>query len=265
MTLLVASVFISNERTPKWYELQIKYLSQNTSHFEHTAFINGSVDPSIFHSSEVVFCENQDAAHSDHGVDQSNNHALALNKIVEYFRNHKADNYLILDSDCFPISNNWDKQLLQIMNSQTEYSPVISAPIRYENLDNFPHPSAMFIKGEAIHEKWINFTPQPSKNMLQFPISEVCATFPKEKCYPLVRTNYYNPHPLFSAIYNHMFYHHACGSRHLMPRSMNYYNHILNQMNYTNLNAELYEEITSNTDSYLSKLMYGVATRKILL
>ena len=256
MKLLVGSVFTSGEKTGKWLELQRRFLERTTAEFHHAVFLNGPVDRSLFRRSEIVGTHHEDRTLAANGEGQGTNHAHGLFALLEYFRSRRAENYLILDSDCFPIYPGWLDSLLGKMNSTPDYRPQIAAAVRIENLDVFPHPCVMLIRGEAIHENWLNLGVGRTRTLLQAPIEDNCCSIPLEKCYPLLRSNVHSHHPMFATVYNHMFYHHACGSRDLVPRCVvaGYYDHYIHREEHIRIKNGLFDRLIADPEGYIAKL-----------
>jgi len=256
-SIAVGSVFIPHERSQKWYDLQIKYLKKTCLNFRHFVYVNGDMDHSIFEHSEIVGSSDYHAG-LEIGGKQSENHSFGLQALLNKFRSLSDYSYLILDSDCFPILNGWNEILINQMKDQFK----IAAPIRYENLDTFPHPSAMFIKGDCIHEDWLDFKLDIDddfgyKNLLGDKLMDVGCRIPINICYPLIRSNFCNFHPIFSGVYNHMFYHHGCGSRSSMTRITcgEYLNHYMTEEDHLNCVDDLFEMLIQNPESFIDILV----------
>lgn len=248
--LIIGAVHSQCPRFEMWANLQHDFISENTSNFEYVVYTNGHVDQSCF-KCKVIGGEDYTATSSQTGLEQSNNHFHGLNVILNYFREHKAAYYLLLDSDCFPINPNWQDILIKQM---ARWSKDIAAPLRFENLDVFPHPCAFFMSHEALHSDWFNLGVSPNKNLLGQDIKDVGCKVPVERCYPLLKTNTISPHTNFSIIYSHLFYHHTCGSRSLLTRSINsgYYRHIVkNSSEHWNIEEKLYNRLVENPQEYI--------------
>jgi hypothetical protein len=165
---------------------------------------------------------------------------------MDVFRERKYKNYLLLDSDCFPVKGGWLAHLDKITEGYG-----YAAPIRTENLDLFPHPSALFIKGECIHNEWWDFKRLKENEIKSIgggKTKDIGTGFVQEdngkKIYfPLIRTNFVNFHPILGAIYGDTFYHHGGGSRMPFFRSENYWKKV----------AGSHYELGQNAYKYLSK------------
>jgi len=252
--LLVGSVFVSGERTRTWYNLQIEFLKKTTKSFKHLVFLNGETDQSIFTESEIVDSQDHDAVKILNGNAQSSNHLVGLKCLFDNFMKMGADHYLFLDCDCFPIKKDWMPWLLKRMHNKHKG---VAAPVRTENLDVFPHPSALFVRGHCLNADWFNMEIGSLNNLMDTPTSDVGAKIPMKLCYPLLRTNYFNPHPIFAAVYGHAFYHHTCGTR---PRGMvtramseGIFEHFVS--NHWAIEEMLFNELASNPDRFVSRLM----------
>jgi hypothetical protein len=252
--LVVGSVFVPHERSEFWYNIQIQFLKETCGDFVHIVCVNGVMDFGLFSESKVIQVSDDHCVEDTIGFNQSCNHSLGLAVLLKTFRSTPSDSYLILDSDCFPIMKNWREVLLSKMIDQK-----FAAPIRFENLDVFSHPCSFFIKGRYIFDKALDFEPGKFSCLLGFNYEDVGARIPLNQCYPLIRSNFYNPHPVFSAIYNHMFYHHGCGSRALMTRSIvnKYFDHYLNEDFHYKACEDLFLELKNNTRKFLKRLTGG--------
>ena len=86
----------------------------------------------------------------------------------------------------------------------------LAAVVRYEILSNLIHPCAVFFNKSILDS--INFHVVTTPNFIGDRFFSV--TLDQELIYyPLIRTNEWNPHPIFAGIYGNCFYHHGCGSR----------------------------------------------------
>lgn len=174
--------------------------------------------------------------------------------IKYYCRNHEYKNYLILDSDAFPVKKNWYKNLLELMGDRW-----YAAPVRTDNLDVVPHPCALFVKGEYIKEPIFTFRRalNPTKNLLGDEVIDIGTDFKmkykKQKiCYPLVRSNFINLHPIVGAIYGDTFYHHGGGSRTPYFRSTEYWEKVVPEHHAAG--EMCYEWLKEKPEWYINKM-----------
>ena len=256
--LIIGSVYTSGEMSEFWYETQMNFIEKYTSNFEHVVFSNNSnVD---FRKSKVIGRYYKDETNSENGTDQSRNHALGVKRIFDYFRKNPHRNCLLLDCDCFPVAEEWEKKLLLQVAKAKYYRPKIAAPIRVENLDMFPHPCAMFFVRNSIKEDWVDkFFSGGNKTMIQQKIVDNGCGYPLEFCYPLIRSNTVNLHPFFGAIYNHLFYHHGAATRSLMPRVVrqNYFGHYMEEEEHEKIKNEITERVKKDPEKLMKLLMYN--------
>lgn len=208
MKLLVGSIFCGRPvETPnkKWLELQLKFLEKTSPPFEHVVCLSGISNKKLFANSHIL--DETDA----YGPKQ---YVRQMNVLVEHFKTQKdVENFLILDSDAFPVMNNWIDKLRARMGDKW-----YASPMRVENMDNWPHACAMFIPGEQMQRDFLKFEGTEYENLLGIKCKEIGAGHKqkegdKQIWHPLFRTNVWNPHPIEHAIYAHSFYHHAAGSR----------------------------------------------------
>jgi hypothetical protein len=245
--MIIGSVFRSDGREKLWYELQMKFIKSTTKNYRHVVYVNGEYND-CFNSSEVIGVNPE---HSEAGTE---NHSIGLKKIVEFFRNNPCDEYLLLDSDCFPVMFNWQQK---ITNRMLRYGKEFAAPIRFENLELFPHPCCIFVLGNAIMQDYFDgiFEITQTKNLLGKTITDNGCSLPLHQCYPLLKSNRYSPHPVFPIVYNDMFYHHVAGSRsqNLKAMANHYFDHL--NLNYNIVKERSLDLLVDSPNEYISSLM----------
>lgn len=214
--LFIASVYAPSPWNREWYKLQRKFLAQFTrnTEFKFGVLLNGVSGEDLGDDVDVI------------GVcDHNEGHSAGMARLVEIFRASECSHFLFLDSDCFPVHADWFDVLLKQMK---RFDKHFAAPIRYENLDRFPHPCAFFCDSEAIKDERINFELGFSgQNILNETVRDVGnAMLPLlPEILPLIRTNRVNHHPIAAGIYHHLFYHHGAGSRNFEFRLIDKYNY----------------------------------------
>jgi hypothetical protein len=203
------------QREGFWCACQQRFIAATTDDYDHAVYLNRS-DRQLFPGA-IIVGEN----HGPHTVLEAQK---TLRALLEFARSHPYAYYLILDSDAFPVRRGWLPLLLQKMGARR-----FAAPVRYENLDTFPHPCALFIKGEAITDAF-DFAPSfQYRNLLGEPALDLGSALPREHWFPLIRSNRCNVHPVLAAVYYDVFYHHGGGSRRVFLRSVmqGYYEHLV--------------------------------------
>jgi len=246
--LLIASTFAPSDLNTHWYKLQKQFIEKTTYiEYDYKIILNGT-DSTDFLANDVL------------EINKNNKgHAYALEQLLDYFRNSPYESYLILDSDCFPVWNGWHHVLSEQMR---KFNKTIAAPVRTENLDIFPHPSAFFMLEKGINDPSLDFNPSKSVNLLGSKIMEVGGAMHSmtEQLLPLMRTNVSNPHPIAAAIYHHLFYHHGAGSRDFNFRILkryDYYRHWFDQSEREKQCCQLLDALVKNPDKFINHLMYG--------
>lgn len=194
-----------SERNSVWLDLQQKFLRKHTKvPYRFSVFMNGC-HSHLFNGIDVVGVEPYQSHHQ-----MGRNHLECLKKAAAHF-DESCKYFLILDSDCFPIMDNWHQVLERKMTGRGFN---MAAPFRFENLDMFPHPCAMFMNRQGMQDLKLSLT-QPNDSILGgMPKDPTCTN----KCFPLVRSNRVNVHPLAAGVYYDMFYHHGAGSRNSLFR-----------------------------------------------
>lgn len=239
MNLLVGSVFLDHPRSGTWFRLQQKYLRRTVQDFKHVVYLNGT-ETSIYEASLVGTNKDRRAG--------SEEHVYGLNALLEYFKGQDFDYYLLLDSDCFPFRKGWQASLIQSMAAG---GFEIAAPVRFENLDTFAHPSAFFFSRKAL--EGLKFSVGRGTNLLGKSFDDSLSN--ADKFFPLLRTNKLNHHPILCGVYWNTFYHHGAGSRSLAFRSvdMGYYNG-MSEDAMRRTEQGLYEQLNNHTDWFLENI-----------
>lgn len=216
-TLFIASVYAPSPWNREWYCLQRKFIEQNTPNIKikFGVLLNG-IDVSELDAEVDVI-----------GISEGNSgHSAGMAQLVKIFQSSSEyTHFLFLDSDCFPVHPNWFEVLVSQMQ---RFNKRFAAPVRYENLDRFPHPCAFFCDAESIKDPRINFDIGfPGENILNETVQDVGnAMLPLlPEVLPLLRTNRVNHHPIAAGIYHHLFYHHGAGSRNFQFRLIDKYNY----------------------------------------
>lgn len=241
-SLLVMSVFAKTDRNPDWVNLQYRFLDRTTPSYDHVVSLH-MADRSLFRRSTILR-----SIHAKRCA--SRIHGRLLQGLLDYARKTAYDYYLFLDSDAFPVADNWLVSLVSKMGDRS-----FAAPVRTENLDLFPHPSCFFVRAKDIHRKELDFRVGRSINLLQQQVEDTGCRLPLRMCYPLLRSNVYNPHPLLAGVYGNLFYHHGCGSRRFAMRST-FYHDYFNRLepDHETIEDSLFLALTSDPDSFLCRL-----------
>lgn len=210
--ICIASAHVNCRLHRLWRKLQWRFISEVTHcDFEYHVVVSG-LDPAPFvqHASGVIH------------IQEKISHSQCLAYILEVFAQSDCTHCLLLDSDCWPVRVNWHDLLFAKLRHYK-----FTAPMRVENLDLFPHPSAVFFHKSYLPH--IDFGYATVENLLGEKCSDLGAALSRSDCYPLLKTNYISPHPVFASIYGDCFYHHCAGSRGIGVRCADYYRHIISQ------------------------------------
>lgn len=201
-SLLVMSIFAPSPWNELWLNLQRRFIKRYTSQsFDYEVYLNG------------VEARDYEACSIAHVSATNEGHIEALANVIALCRQREHRWFLILDSDCFPVTANWDGILCEQM---AHWGREMAAPVRMENLDVFPHPCAVLLSREGLLNPALTFDPGAgSPNLLGETILDpgVAMVDARPSFFPLLRTNRVNLHPVAGAIYHHLFYHHGAGSR----------------------------------------------------
>lgn len=245
MKLLVGSVYIDHIRSKSWYDLQLKYLNKTTLGFKHVVCTSGKSN--LYNESTVIKIENKP---------MQAGHILGLNTLIKYFNNHLDFDYLLLlDSDCFPIQNQWNYNLVSAMGDFD-----VAAIARCENLDIFAHPCMFFVNRSA--SKYLKFDMIEHINLAGFSYKDTMSNI--TRFFPLIRSNLVNYHPVLFGVYWNCFYHHGAGSRNPLFRLRYYYNETKNK-DYSLLENAKFEELVNDSDKFLGELINAGFSKRIKL
>ena len=243
------TVYAPSDYNHHWYQLQKKFIERNTTVPYDFKIITNNVDAKMFESDEVVITNSENIGHPE-----------GLRQAIQFMKQSKGySGYLLLDSDCFPVRVGWQDILDRQMAIQTKS---IVAPIRFENLDLFPHPCVVYLNQPGLENPDLNFDYKKVKNLLGDEINEVGGGMVNlmSEVMPLLRTNRINLHPVAAGIYHHLFYHHGAGSRGFQFRVLkeyNYYEHWFDESIDHTFGDKLMEALVSDPNYFIDKLMYG--------
>jgi superfamily I DNA and RNA helicase len=222
----------------------MQFLKETTADFDHFVIITQDTDYNIFESRILKVLPkgyyNKLNVHGQQG--EFTAHLEGCNEFLQYYYNHpEYDHLLILDSDCWPIREGWQELLVEKMEHY-QYA----APIQMENFDMYPHPSAFFLRDRNCG---ISFTPDKwVTNMIGQRFIDVGTSIDLQWCYPLVRSNACNPHPIFAGIYSDMFYHHGGSNR---ATTKGYFDHYVRT---TITEENLYSQLKNNARGFVNSL-----------
>lgn len=242
--LLVTSVYGPTSRNTVWYRLQREYLNRHTGCEYDMAVVLNEAPPSLLDPDvHVIVHRPLNFGHID-----------GMQQLLQYCLSVDYEYYLILDSDCFPIWPRWLDVLTGLMQ---QFGKEFAAPIRFENFDVFPHPCAFLASHRGLHDGPLSFDHRPTTNLLGEKFEE--NQFNQIDALPLLRSNVWSPHPLWAAVYHHLFYHHGAGTRVARSRATTngYLRHYLTDEQHPKIEKQLFRELRKNPDAYLNRLLHG--------
>lgn len=247
--LLIMTVYAPSELNAHWYRLQKHFIKKNTLIPYDFKIITNNVNKALFEDEEI-FCVNN----------KNIGHPAAIKQMQKYMKEQDSySSYLILDSDCFPVRPGWHNILDQQMK---RFDKSLAAPIRYENLDTFPHPCFVYMSQDGMKNPDVNFDYTKVKNLMGDTIDEVGGAMCEisDEVLPMLRSNRINLHPLAAGIYHHLFYHHAAGSRWFdfrLIKEYNYCSHWIDNDTHADFGVNLFNTLIQDPDSFIDKLMHG--------
>lgn len=243
--LLIVSTY-GPDAIADWWSIQQDFIAKNTKNYDFGVFLHNIADDSPFRCHKIIGRAEGELLYTLPEM---------FHQIYHFFRQNPYKNYLLLDSDCFPVKKDWQDKLLELMGDRW-----YAAPVRTDNLDTVPHPCALFIRGEHIHKHLFYFR-RPSvgrmTNLMGEEVQDIGTGFKTEVdgkavFFPLMRSNYVNVHPMLAAVYGDLFYHHGAGSRIPWFRSTAYWSKVLPEQYKTGLNA--YQRLINNPEGFLKRL-----------
>lgn len=186
-------------------------------------------------------------------------HLHGLKIIIDSFKSSSYDWLLVLDSDAWPIRDDWFAVCDRLINEKGKSG---CAAVRCENFDTFVHP-CIFLANRSLILKGAEFGFKTQMNLLGDVVTDLAMVYSDfdYDFLPLVRTNKINYHPLFGGLYGHLFYHHGAGSR---PADMTraglsgMYDHFVDKFSHATIEEAMYSALSSDPKSYLNKLIAGV-------
>ena len=203
--LLVGTIFAKDSPSQRsWLDIQLKFLRATTQDFDHITILYSNIESDYFNKNSEVIRLNS-------GITDSRAHVTGLNLLSDIFRSRRNvyRNFLFLDSDAFPIRNDWQSVLSSKMTQHD-----IAIPLRTENLETRLHSSILYAKREALNGLEFKIS-QVGNDLIGYPEADVLVNPYQNKCgnvFTLVRSNKNNIHPVLCGVYYDCFYHHCCGS-----------------------------------------------------
>lgn len=231
-------MFFQSERNPTWAELHYRYFQKTRQRHTHAVVLNGETRTELFSRSTIIDVTTPNG----YG---SNDHVEKLNSIISYFKQNRHGHYLIVDSDCFPIMQDWDFELYKLTKSCGVEAAAIT---RAENFSLAPHPSAFYFS-DAVLDR-VNFQVTEIATLCGQKRYDV--TCPGLMFYPLMRTNRHNRHPMFAGVYADMFYHHGAGSRRKEVEGRITFHA---EQLYKQPHADFFDELKADPDAFIKSLI----------
>ncbi|MHA1290888.1 MAG: hypothetical protein ACTSPB_26175, partial [Candidatus Thorarchaeota archaeon] len=249
MKICVASAHTKCDRSNLWRKLQWKFLSENTkTEFKYYVIAN-NINPKLFENADGVLHLSQKG-----NTSFNFSHLTCIQEILGLFAAEKdCTHFLILDSDCWPIRQDWELFLADKLSSRYQFA----APVRTENLDTFPHPSAVFFTREELPD--IKIDGNVHINLVGDKVSDVSVTSDGItnngiNCYPLLKTNNCSPHPVYASIYGDIFYHHCAGSRGAGVRCGDYYRHMITDQQQKKIYSKITDLLRKDPTEFINVL-----------
>lgn len=244
---LILSIHVKHPQSEYWRKLQPLFVNDTIGSYDYRTIVNGD-DPSLYPNPTLH-------------IPERTSHRRGIARALKIFEASSASHFLLLDSDCWPVRPDWQEVLNNLLGNKYLYA----APIRTENFDLFPHPCAFYMKREFL--KAANFDFLKMANLLGHVVADVGMAMPqiinnKQAWYPLLKTNFVAPHPVYASIYGDLFYHHCAGSRGSTFRADNYgfYDHIIERSEHRKIYRRLTAQLVARPRRFIEWLR-GVGER----
>jgi hypothetical protein len=200
--LVIGTVLSEDESAAKWYEIQTRFIKNNTQDVNYEFVVAASEK---FNYLDGKWVQKADSSHVG-----------GLKSLNDYFLTTNASYFLYLDSDAFPIRPNWFSKLKSLL---FKYKKDYAAPVRCENLECFAHISFLFLRAnyfKLMSSKILECCPSITFSFANnFGVNKCGpgSRLPVEDLFPLFRSNITSPHPSLYSVYYGLVYHHGGGSR----------------------------------------------------
>ncbi len=218
--------------------MQLAALDRTTAGYDHFVYLN-QADAKLFTRSTIV-------GRSAVKQDATPSHLEGLHALRDEFRRRGYERYLIVDSDCFPVRENW----MEILDAAMVLAQKrFASPARVENLHLFPHPCVLY----TADADCLDFAVEEGINFLGEKFSDIACAGPRADWFPLLKTNRVSPHQFLAAIYFDLFYHHGCGTRPfgMRPATIHYYDHFWSRCDDA---AELFDRLMAEREKFVQSL-----------
>jgi hypothetical protein len=202
--LVVLYIATVHYASPRWIEIQTRYIREHVSVPYQTWSSLEGIDPSY-------------AVHFDRIVEQTGRHAEKLNHLaIEISHEAAAEDLLMfLDGDAFPIADP-----MPLIHDSLTNAPVMAVR-RAENLDDpQPHPCFCVTTVGAWRElpgdwsagyEWLNSQGENVSDVGGNLLRQLELT--KTPWVEVLRSNHHDIDPIFYAVYGGVVYHHGAGFR----------------------------------------------------
>jgi hypothetical protein len=152
---------------------------------------------------------------------QSGEHIHYLDHLVDHAVRDGCTHIAIFDMDSWPISLGWDQHYIRLLNDATP----VTAIVREELQDNFPHPSFTLFRSDFWSAGQSSFGVYQRLQYQEVVVNRISRAIEpgagifaalatsNRRCHALLRSNTWNPHFLMCGIYDRRIFHFGAGSR----------------------------------------------------
>lgn len=198
----------------RWMDLGLGQIDKHTGGQEHKLLVwdNNNDEQLRELMAERGSCEYFAAASYEH---LSHKHAIPLQRLYARARELKADYVITMDSDAFPVRDDWLELLTGAIDGQCVLSGVWRDELR-ASIPPYIHPSCLCTTPGYVERYDLRFdyippvTGQRHDTLSEFTRVAADHGLP---VFPLYRSNVNEWHRLMGGLYGDVIYHHGAGSR----------------------------------------------------
>ena len=205
----------SSPEQKEWLDLCLTKIKEHTKRPSYTVYVwnNNIDDANVSRYTEKI--PGTRLIHAPRDTKLAHIHAVPLQKLYEEAKKDGVKYIVTMDTDAFPITDNWLKFLLGRLDKKTVVAGVWRDELR-KGIEPYIHPSCLcttvgFIEKHNIRLDLIDHKAEKRIDTLSH-LTDIALKNNKE-VFRLRRDNVNQLHYLMGGIYGGLIYHHSAGSR----------------------------------------------------
>ena len=205
----------SEPESEKWLDFCLAKIKKHTRWPNYTIYIwnNNFTDPTV--TQRVKKIRAARLINTTDPKELAHIHAVPLQKLYEVARKDGVKYIVTMDTDAFPVRDNWLKFLVERLDEQTVIAGVWRDELK-KGIDPYIHPSCLcttvdYIEKHNIRLDLIDHKAEKKIDTLSH-LSDIAVQHNK-KLFKLTRSNVNQLHFIMGGLYGDLIYHHAAGSR----------------------------------------------------